>query len=89
MSLQANAETLDLAKPLEEAVEEIADRLTGDHANMEILYTAAKILLAFNDLFAPTWSDVEWAERMRRDREEDRRNGRPWNMDEDQEERNE
>lgn len=73
---------LDLIKPLDEVVEEIADRLAkGIDANREILYMAAKLLRAFDDMFAPTWADVEWAEQMRKDREEDRRNGRPWNFD--------
>ena len=44
---------------------------------------AAKLLRAFNELFAPTWDDVELAERMRRDRKADRLAGHPWNFDEE------
>lgn len=85
MSGSIQAEMPDMTKPLEDTVEKIADWLAAEaktnDANREILYMASKLLRAFEDMFAPTWADVEWAEQMRKDREEDRRNGRPWNFD--------
>lgn len=73
---------------LEVLVYDIADRLDfeakNSDENRETHYTAAKLLRAFNDLFAPTWQDVNFAEQMRIARAEDKRNGRPWNGDDDE-----
>jgi hypothetical protein len=63
-------------------VEDVSDRLEyeaiNESQNRETHYMAAKLLRAFNDLFAPTWKDVNDAERMRKDREADRKAGFPW-----------
>jgi hypothetical protein len=71
-----------MREQLEVLVEDIADRLQHEAktstGNYETYYTAAKLLRAFNDIFAPTWSDVQLAEQMRIDREADRRAGVPW-----------
>ena len=71
---------------LEILIEDTADRLENESTRggekARTYYTAAKLLRAFNDIFAPTWSDVEFAEQMRKDRKDDKRNGHPWNYDE-------
>ena len=72
---------------MEVLITDTADRLEHEAKrnpeNRETHYIAAKLLRAFNELFAPTWDDVELAERMRRDRKADRLAGHPWNGDEE------
>ena len=72
---------------MEVLITDTADRLEYEAkkspANRETHYIAAKLLRAFNELFAPTWDDVELAERMRKDRKADRLAGHPWNFDEE------
>ena len=72
---------------MEVLITDTADRLEHEakrnHENRETHYMAAKLLRAFNELFAPTWDDVELAERMLRDRKADRLAGHLWNFDEE------
>lgn len=57
---------------MEVLITDTADRLEYEAKkspeNRETHYMAAKLLRAFNELFAPTLDDVDLAERMRRDR---------------------
>lgn len=72
---------------LSDYVTEIAKKLDieakATEENRETHYVAAKLLRLFNELFEPDWHDLHFAEQMVKDREEDKRNGRPWLGDDD------
>ena len=61
---------------IQELCEKLEKEAIDNPENKEVHYTAAKLLRAFNELFAVTWQDVEYAEEMRKDREREAAEGR-------------
>ena len=71
-----------LSDIVNETIEKLEQEVKESEENRETHYIAARLLKGFNEIFAPTWKDLNFAERMRKDREADKRNGHPWLGDE-------
>ena len=70
---------------MDRMIRDIAGRLLDEskkkEEERETHYMASRLLTAFNELFEITWADVDFAERMMKDRKADRLAGHPWNGD--------